>query len=158
MPACVFGTHKQAFHIRIKDVYWEHTTSHFIFRIQNVWCVLFLMSKRSDNAWLIVVTTSTFRMEPKEIIKWFKTLKSLIFDQGIFAFDFSSDIVNGVQLIRDGHPLWGASCLILTAFPSWILGLSTFLDDKDWLLFLASLMLGWLYIPMQTIRGWVVQA
>ena len=90
-----------------------------------------------------------------EVIIWLKRAKILICDIGLFLTDFISDIVNGVHLYKTGHPVWASFSLGLTVFPTLVLGLGQYLLNRDLTLFMASLLLGWVYVPIQTIRGYV---
>ena len=88
-----------------------------------------------------------------EVQIWVKRAKILILDIGLFTFDFVSDIVNGVQYFKTGYPVMGGMCLGLTVFPTLVLGLGQYLLNKDLELFMANLLLGWVYVPMQTVKG-----
>ena len=94
---------------------------------------------------------------------WVKKLgpkcKIIFSDIAFLLADFGSDILNGVQLIRAGHPMWGGICLGLTAAPGTVIGLGVFsggVKDRDITGALFGLVLvpfGWVLIPAWTVYG-----
>ena len=87
---------------------------------------------------------------------WLKRLKTIAVVL-FYLFDFVSDIINGAQFIRNGHPLWGSLCLGLVAVPGIVHGVWELSNNgcysEGLLSFLKYSLFGSIILPFRTVKG-----
>ena len=76
------------------------------------------------------------------------TLYLLNPDMGLFATDVSTDWINGVNLIQEGHLMWGCLMLLATFLPVAIGSAMFFISEAGWWGFFVYLVV---FVPVVAI-------
>ena len=70
--------------------------------------------------------------------------------------DVGSDLLNGINFITQGSPIWGVLCLGLTMVPGIVEGVTRFVHERTRGSFLECVifcLFGWIILPLQTVYG-----
>ena len=85
-----------------------------------------------------------------------KILTTILFKILPTPVDVVTDILNGLNLIANGHPIWGALGLYLTMVPGIVNGVGSFVYYRNWESFWRCVeycLFGWILVPLRTVNG-----
>jgi hypothetical protein len=91
-----------------------------------------------------------------EMADIWKILTTILFKICPTPVDVGTDLMNGVNLIANGSPIWGSLCLGLTMIPGIVAGVGWFVYFRTWGAFLRCVLLclfGWILVPLMTVYG-----